>query len=292
MSTMSFNAPTRAPSRVSLSVYVPPASLPITGSRFSPDSPTHPPPRRSSLFSGGRRSRSQSRDTLPRVSYQSPRPPPAAPLPPPPPITEPESARESKLHKWIFRLRTRDVQPVLPVQRPLLLSEKTPAQTPALRKTWYQRIWTTILIIVIIFLLINTIVLNLRISVLERLPSTSTSTPPSAPANLSALTPAQEQCIVQFSVNAVAAPASYPSSSCAGALASVSPAAFTANATLAQQVGEALDFSGLKGVFDAASKSAQQSLFNGGWLDDVRFCTWSGVTCDMTGRVKSLSVFS
>lgn len=91
-------------------------------------------------------------------------------------------------------------------------------------------------------------------------------------------------------MNAAAAPASYPSSTCAGTLASVPAAALASNATLAQQVGDALDFSGLKGVFDATSSSAQQTLFKGGWLDDVRFCTWSGVTCDTTGRVTSLSV--
>jgi hypothetical protein len=61
------------------------------------------------------------------------------------------------------------------------------------------------------------------------------------------------------------------------------------NATLAQQLGQALDFSGLKGVFDVASSGAQTALFGGGWLADVRFCSWAGVQCDpATGRVSSV----
>jgi hypothetical protein len=325
-------SPLRAPHapHTPLAIYVPPPTQQITTSKFSPESPPPSPPLpprpRGSLFSSGRRSSSRNRERERDVEAQAQASNTSVPIFQQfhhyqtsslsmPATHEPatnsdhehehsQNHSQNRLSKWWFHARTlgHHREPlVLPMQRPLYLSEKGPATTqPAKqRSNWRSRMGIAILILVLLFLLGNVVILDIKLAALER-PTIISSSPSKgngnngnsntdSPTSSSSLTSAQQQCITQFTINAVAAPASYPSSECAGILASVSSGALSSSSEeVARQVGQALDFSGLKGIFDAASKSAQTALYGAGWMVDTRVCTWRDVQCDGAGRVVSV----
>ncbi|TFK50847.1 hypothetical protein OE88DRAFT_1617378, partial [Heliocybe sulcata] len=114
-----------------------------------------------------------------------------------------------------------------------------------------------------------------------------TSTKSSSPNMLSV---DAQQCISQYTLNAPANPSSYPCSSCLPILQSLSSDLSSAGGSDAQAVVNAIQFCGLKGIYDSSTSTAQTALQNQGWLKDTRFCAWNSVTCDGTGRVASLQL--
>ncbi|KAG2369175.1 hypothetical protein BDR07DRAFT_1604834 [Suillus spraguei] len=61
----------------------------------------------------------------------------------------------------------------------------------------------------------------------------------------------------------------------------------SSNTENTQQILNAIQFCGLRAIFDTADSQGQASL---GWMNDVKFCAWNGVTCDGTGRVANLQL--
>ncbi|KIO13835.1 hypothetical protein M404DRAFT_446365 [Pisolithus tinctorius Marx 270] len=100
------------------------------------------------------------------------------------------------------------------------------------------------------------------------------------------------QCISQYTLNAPSSPSSYPCSSCLPALQGV-PSSFmsnSANAQDAQTINNAVQFCSLRAVYETANAQGQTTLGNGSWSQNLNFCTWTGVTCDTSGRVSSLAL--
>ncbi|KZT22489.1 L domain-like protein [Neolentinus lepideus HHB14362 ss-1] len=155
------------------------------------------------------------------------------------------------------------------------------------------RIWLIILIIVLLFLFFNTVFLNVRVVRLSSAPpgplaTSITSTNSSSSPNT--LSVDAQQCISQYTLDAPASPSSYPCSSCLPVLQSVPSGLSSTDPSDMQQVLNAIQFCGLKGIFDDSDSTAQTALHNQGWLNDTRFCAWNSVTCDGAGRVSSLQL--
>lgn len=149
------------------------------------------------------------------------------------------------------------------------------------RHKW-RKVLIKAIIALLLFLLGNTIFLNVRVA---QLSSRSSSTSSSSMSS-SGLSADAQQCLSQFSLNAPNDPESYPCSTCLSTLQNVSSTSSTSGDN--EQIANAIQFCGLRSIFDDASGDGQQGLSNGGWAKDVRFCAWSGVRCDGFGRVSSM----
>ena len=93
-----------------------------------------------------------------------------------------------------------------------------------------------------------------------------------------------EQCIDQYTLNAPGNPTGYPCNMCLPLLAAV-----PSNATAAYPIArDATQFCGLRSIWEDADQEGRAGLEAGGWVKDIKFCTWSGVQCNGAGRVSSL----
>ena len=146
------------------------------------------------------------------------------------------------------------------------------------------------LIIFLLYLFINVVVLNVRsfsptYSSPRLLPITSPASPPTNTIMLSADT---QQCITQYTLNAPNDPKGYSCSTCLPLLNAV-----PANASAVYPVArDSTQFCGLRSIWEDAGQQGQVGLEAGGWVKDIKFCTWSGVRCNGAGRVSSLYVSS
>lgn len=265
-------------------------SFPVEASRFSPDSP--PPPLRtvSSTFAGS------FSDNVPR-DVES--------------ITSGARTRREtfrdRFTKMFFDFRTlddrdkeADLVPIQPPQRPLSewpplrIGGKHPQQPQVRKEKKFKMWWIILLFIILAYLVGNVIFLNVRIFALTRLtdssqsPSQMNATPTASPlASSQSLSSTAKECISQFTLNAPSNASSYPCGSCLTALSGVTSSASTQDF---QQATNAIQFCGLVGIFKSADSDGQSILSNGGWSENVDFCTWTGVGCDSSGRVSSLEL--
>ncbi|KAG2063825.1 L domain-like protein [Suillus decipiens] len=131
-----------------------------------------------------------------------------------------------------------------------------------------NRTLSCLLIIILLFLIGNLIFLNVR--VFTPTPGSSTSL--------------AQQCLSQYTLNAPSNPNSYPCSTC---LPILQTNYLSSNTENAQQILNAVQFCGLRAIFDTADSQGQASL---SWMNDVKFCAWNGVTCDGSGRVANLQL--
>jgi hypothetical protein len=145
------------------------------------------------------------------------------------------------------------------------------------------------LIIFLLYLFINVIIINVRVFAPARMPAQLpvAAPPTSAPTTTDTLPFNTQQCIAQYTLNAPSHPTGYPCSTCLPLLAAL-PMSATAVYPAAL---DATQFCGLRSIWEDAGQQGQAGLEAGGWVKDIKFCTWSGVRCDGTGRVSSLSVF-
>jgi hypothetical protein len=95
-----------------------------------------------------------------------------------------------------------------------------------------------------------------------------------------------QQCITQYTLNAPNDPKGYPCSTCLPLLVAVP----TNDSTIYPVARDATQFCGLRSIWEDAGQQGQAALEAGGWVKDVRFCTWSGVRCNGAGRVSSLQL--
>lgn len=154
---------------------------------------------------------------------------------------------------------------------------------PKRRKRRYLCI--ALLCIVILYLLVDTIVLNVRVFSPQLSKGGSQY---GTNDNSYTLSAAQELCLTQFTVNAPANASFYPCSTCLSLLQDI-PASFEFSTSDGNQtLSNSLQFCGLQSLVVGSGAAAQSALINGGWVQDVDFCTWTGVQCDGEGRVDSL----
>ncbi|KAH7925290.1 L domain-like protein [Leucogyrophana mollusca] len=264
--------------REHLSISLPTADIHIEKSQFSPASTVTPSRFSSSVKSFMRKSSPKD------IEAGMPSTPRSA------------SVRD-RFTKLFFDLRTFGQEPeMVPIQEPRL-SQWPPLHVEKRRcnchaekdKHRKRRTWCLlILIIILLFLLGNTIFLNVRVLSMTSTPNTSTGT--SSSSSSYSLSVDAQQCLSQYTLNAPSDPSSYPCSTCLPTLQGV-PSSFTSTNTQdGQQVINAIQFCGLRGIFDTANANGQATLGNGSWVQDVKFCAWTGVSCDGSGRVSSLQL--
>ena len=281
--------------REHLSVYIPPPNLPIEISRFSPESPPlEPGSRTQSVWTNTSTTRSLSPVRKDNPDLRG---------------TPSLSAisRKSRLSKfWVdvskrMGLSTTHHEPEQPIHEPTLPSwpplniEKRrcahdcPCYTLTKenkKKHRRDKILICVLVIILLYLLGNTIALNVHVFGPSAPPSTTHTE--NTTSTDSTLSQDAQQCLAQYVVDAPSNPSQYPCSTCLSVLQSVPPSFFNSNPSDGQQIINAIQFCALRAVFVSTSEDGQSLLKNGNWAQDVRFCAWDGVQCDGTGRVASL----
>ncbi|RPD70447.1 L domain-like protein [Lentinus tigrinus ALCF2SS1-7] len=159
-----------------------------------------------------------------------------------------------------------------------------------------NRIFLAALILLLLILLGSTIGLAVRVARLSSQSSgTATPTAPSATSSgnasaSDALSADAQQCLSQYTLNAPSDPSSYPCSTCLSVLQQVPSSFSETNQGEGMQIQNAIQFCGLRSIFETTSGDGQTGLSNGGWAKDVRFCAWQGVRCDGFGRVSSIQL--
>ncbi|KAI0691490.1 hypothetical protein BC835DRAFT_1307454 [Cytidiella melzeri] len=210
------------------------------------------------------------------------------------------TASRSRIAKLIFDIRTLvqgdkepevvAIQPPhLPPWPPLSIEKRAcchdcpchAMQKDSRKKNWRNRVLIYALIVILLYLLANSIILSVKV---YGSPSTGLAATNGTSSGLSV---DAQQCISQYTVNAPSDPLSYPCSSCL-------PVLQYSTAQLDSQdeqiLENAVQFCGLRSVFETAGSDGQAALKNGKWAQDVKFCAWSGVSCDGSGKVSSLSL--
>ena len=263
--------------REHLSIIVPPHETPVVKSQFSPESP--PSLSHNQSTSSNAHSRYHSNKDI-ESATRTPR--------------SGRSTIKDRFTKFFFDLRTLnrepDMMPIQPRHRPVwppLHIEKGRCTCHDEKERKRRKWWIIALVILLLYLLADSIFLNASVIALlsDRRHTPGSSIPSTNSTTLSADT---QQCISQYELNAPAHPSQYPCSSCLPVLQAIPPTFAFTNAQDAQQVLNAIQFCGLNAIFTEANPDGQSNLSNGGWLNDVRFCAWKGVSCDGSGRVSSL----
>ncbi|EPQ55290.1 L domain-like protein [Gloeophyllum trabeum ATCC 11539] len=277
--------------REHLSVEIPLDNVPVEKSRFSPESP--PPSFRTASASTVTMNNSSRRAADVEAGQTQ----------------TPTSARfrermTNRFTNLFFDLRMLGREPeMVPIEPPhlrewppLKVEDKQPPRCPCherhARAKKRRQIWLVALIALLLFLFSDVLFLNVRVVRLSAASSGPVSSPVASATSPSAtgLSVDAQQCLSQYTLNAPANPSAYPCSSCLPILQAVPANVSSTDPGDAQQILNAVQFCGLKGIFDSSGATAQTGLHNQGWLNDTRFCAWNGVTCDGTGRVSSLQL--
>ncbi|KAH9177484.1 hypothetical protein EDB89DRAFT_1932784 [Lactarius sanguifluus] len=271
--------------REHLSIAMPPPDPAIERSHFSPVSFTGPSERGSTLGGSTMHGSSRSRPLDPEKGLTGHSSMPST-----------SSSIKDRFTRLFLDLRAglRDGNPSaavlappphdvahIPEWRPLNVRKQPPqcvchSQPPP--PTRVQRLRNRALLaalaVFLLYLFINVTVLNVR------------SFSSSAPTTTNALPADTQQCISQYTLNAPSNPTGYPCGACLPLLAALPPSA-TAVYSAAL---DATQFCGLRSLWEDAGQQGQTGLEVGGWVKDVKFCTWAGVRCDGAGRVSSLQL--
>jgi len=145
------------------------------------------------------------------------------------------------------------------------------------------------LVVFLLYLFINVVILNARSFAPMHVQGSrlSTSSPPTSAAptgNTLSLSVDTQQCVTQYTLDAPGNPKGYRCDTCLPLLAAV-----PSNATSVYAAArDGTQFCGLRSVWEGAGQQGQAAFEAGGWVKDVKFCTWNGVRCDGAGRVSSL----
>ncbi|KAI6046420.1 RNI-like protein [Pisolithus marmoratus] len=269
--------------REHLSLTLPPGHLhlPVEQSKFSPASTIDPSPRYSEsmrdpfhrlsskdIEAGSPQSSSSLRDRFTKLFFDLRTFHNAAPA----------QAQESRLSQW----------PPLNVEKRRCMCHHDPHhEAKTRRRKRRSRCLLILLIIILLFLIGNVTYLNVRVLPLINTASSLSTNPTTQVLSADAL-----QCISQYTLNAPSSPSSYPCSACFATLQGV-PSSFMSNAANSQDariISNAVQFCSLRAVYETSDAQGQAALGNGSWSQNVSFCTWTGVTCDTSGRVSSLAL--
>lgn len=175
-----------------------------------------------------------------------------------------------------------DLPPKMPMWPPLNIRKQAPQCACQQSPPTLQRALLAALAVFLLYLFINVTVLNVRSFSSPKFPATIL--PASAPTTTGTLSADTQQCISQYTLDAPSNPTRYPCDTCLPLLAALPPSTTAVYpAALA-----ATQFCGLRSLWEDAGQLGQTALEAGGWVKDIKFCTWTGVRCDGTGRVSSL----
>ena len=172
--------------------------------------------------------------------------------------------------------------PKMPMWPPLNIRKQAPQCTCQQSPPMRRRALLAALAVFLLYLFINVTVLNVRSFSSPKFPVTTL--PASVPTTTETLSANTQQCISQYTLDAPSNPTGYPCDTCLPLLAALPP-----NVTAVYPAAlAATQFCGLRSLWEDAGQLGQTALEAGGWVNDVKFCTWTGVRCDGTGRVSSL----
>jgi hypothetical protein len=218
--------------------------------------------------------------------------------------------RFARLFVVLHLSRTRDDDPSVRRAAPVAPSSNLPAWRPldvrkqetvqcnchsasapqTRRQVWCRRAKRSALAVFLLYLFINVVVLDINLYKLAHWwpqahsTNSSSSAPTSPPTSTLMLSADTQQCITQYTLNAPGDPTGFPCSVCLPLLAAV-----PSNATAAYPTArDATQFCGLRSIWEDSDRKGQAGLETGGWVKDIKFCTWDGVQCDGAGRVSSL----
>ena len=271
-----------------LSIYVPSRSHPVV-SRFSPESPEAPP----RTLSTWTNSLTMRPPTPVRRDIE------ANSIPSPTATTQAGKSRIAKLLWDIRMMITRSgnrepevvaIQPApwrpLHIEKRVACSYDCPCHKTDKKKKRRNMMLMIMLFIVLLYLLGNTIALNIKVYS----PATNSQILNSTTPSSDILSADARQCVSQYTVNAPSDPSGYPCSTCLPTLQAIPSSVAQSDSPDAQPILNAIQFCGLRAVFETADSDGTAALKNGNWAQDVKFCAWSGVSCDGLGRVSSLCV--
>lgn len=278
--------------REHLSINLPPNHLhiPVETSKFSPTSTIAYPSRFSFGRSSSKRSKRSQHTLTPPKDVEAGTSPTSSDL-------------RDRFTKLFFDVRTLNaaepdlvpVQDPSKTQWPPLHIEKRhcpcqlhdPKHEARVRKQRRRSRCLLILLIIILLLLIgNAVFLNIRVLSLSMSFTTTSQTTSTA----NALSVDAQQCLSQYTLNAPSSPSTYPCSTCLPTLQAV-PSSYTsssANSQNTQVINNAVQFCGLRAIYETTNVQGQATLGNGSWAQNVNFCTWTGVSCGTSGQVASL----
>ncbi|PVF96041.1 L domain-like protein [Serendipita vermifera] len=178
----------------------------------------------------------------------------------------------------------------MPTQNYVVQKERSPEEIKFRKSMRKRRMRILTISSLIVLLLLIAIILLVRV-VRPRIRHSVDNIGQDASSNLSQ---AQTQCVETFRNDGLRNPKGYSCSSCLPALRSVSQQYLDnpANAARADDINAAVQFCGLRAVFDSANQDGQNALTSSGWLNDIKTCTWGGVTCDDSGAITQLNLQS
>ena len=267
-----------------LSIYVPPSHYPVEASRFSPETPPDVPSRTVSSWTNASTAHSAHQSTL---IHKESRDVETRSLSSPSTM----STRKSRLGKlfWDIRTLVRDKEPEvvpepepeLPPWPPLNIEKRgcchdCPCHAVKKQTRWERikrRVLIYSLILIILYLLGNVIALNTRVFA----PQVSTQVGSNAVTTSSVLSTDAQQCVSQFTVDAPSDPSGYPCSTCLPTLQGVPSNFVDGTSQQSQQILDAIQFCGLRSIFETSDSTGQSALKNGNWGQDVKFCAWREV---------------
>ncbi|EMD32942.1 hypothetical protein CERSUDRAFT_98952 [Gelatoporia subvermispora B] len=262
-----------------LSITIPPPDYPVEVSRFSPDSP--PMPSRQSTWT----------NTVTTKSTRDGRDAEAAKP------GQPQGRVRDRLTKFfnvrLGGMREPDLVPIQPTQYPApgyAHCGNCDCRHERARKRKHRRLLLFVLAIVLLYLMGNVVFLNVRVLDMQDLYLEMVTGAVDTQSMPTSLSTAAQQCLSQYELNAPTDPSGYPCSTCYSVLQAVPSNFSSGDPQDAQQIQNAIQFCGLRSIFENANSDGQTALTNGGWVKDVRFCAWSGVSCDGYGRVSSLQL--
>ncbi|EJD46958.1 L domain-like protein [Auricularia subglabra TFB-10046 SS5] len=152
------------------------------------------------------------------------------------------------------------------------------------RKRW---LWILLVLLLLLFFFINIIYIDVRIA---NGSFGSTVVQSGSVDGPNGLTFETTQCLFQYNLSAPFAPKSFPCATCLPRMQALPKDYADSHAQDAQIALESVQFCGLQALFTSAGETGGAALEKVGWMQDNRYCTWSGVTCDGTGSVSTLEM--
>ncbi|KZV61948.1 hypothetical protein PENSPDRAFT_592161 [Peniophora sp. CONT] len=148
---------------------------------------------------------------------------------------------------------------------------------------WRKRFLIVVLVVILLWLMGNVVALDTRVFPLGQ-PATSASA--DAPSAWSTLTPEEQSCLTQYTLNAPSNPTLYPCAQCLPRVSSIK----VNDSSIAQTAADATMFCGVRSLWEDADATGQAALQAVGWVQDVKFCAWGGVQCNGSGQVSSIQL--
>ncbi|KZV89426.1 L domain-like protein [Exidia glandulosa HHB12029] len=155
---------------------------------------------------------------------------------------------------------------------------------PQKQRSW---VWLGALALLLLFFFANIVYIDIR---LANGSLGTTIIQSGAVDSATSLTPETTACMFQYNLSAPFLPKTFPCDTCLPRMQALPTAYAASHAEDAQIARESVQFCGLHALFAASGDDGSAALEKVGWMQDNRYCTWSGVSCDGTGSVTSVEM--